>query len=68
VYSYIVKKRELERTLRENGWWFLRSGSKHDVWTNGEIDEYVPRHTEIGEGLAKKILKTAKENPGNPGK
>lgn len=64
MYTCVVKKRELERELRALGWRFLRSGSKHDVWTNGEDEEYVPRHTEIGEGLAKKILKTAKENPG----
>jgi len=59
-----VKKKELERELRALGWRFLRSGAKHDVWTNGENEEYVPRHIEIGEGLAKKILKAAKENPG----
>jgi len=46
------------------GWEFLRSGGNHDVWTNGENEEFVPRHNEIGEGLAKKILKRAHENPG----
>jgi mRNA interferase HicA len=59
-----VKKRDLEKKLGDLRWRFLRAGGKHDVWTNGEMEEFIPRHKEIGEGLAKKILKTAKENPG----
>ncbi|MFA5812270.1 MAG: type II toxin-antitoxin system HicA family toxin [bacterium] len=59
-----MKRKDLERRLREMGWEFLRSGGNHDVWTNGENEEFVPRHNEIGEGLAKKILKRAHENPG----
>ena len=58
-----MKRRELEKRLRALGWRYLRSGGKHDVWTNGEIEEYLPRHKEVGEGLARKILKTAYENP-----
>ena len=64
MYSIIVKKKELEKRLKELGWAFLRAGGNHDVWTNGEDQEYVPRHAEIGEGLARKILKRAQENPG----
>ena len=60
----MVKRRELEKRLKGNGWWYLRAGGKHDVWTNGEIEEYIPRHKEIKEGLAKRILKRVKENPG----
>jgi len=41
---------------------FLRHGGNHDVWTNGEIEEMIPRHREINERIAKKIIKTAKEN------
>ena len=55
-----MKRRDLEIQLRDLGWWLLRSGGKHDVWTNGTITEQIPRHTEINEQLAKKILKTAK--------
>ena len=58
-----MKKKDLEKRLRESGWWFKRHGGNHDYWTNGEIHESVPRHNEIKENLAKKILKTAKENP-----
>ncbi len=54
-----VKRRELESRLEQLGWFFLRHGSKHDVWTDGERLEYVPRHAEINENLARKILRKA---------
>jgi mRNA interferase HicA len=56
-----MKRRDLEKKLKELGWWFLRRGGKHDVWTNGSEHEYVPRHKEIHEQLALKILHRAKE-------
>ena len=58
-----MKRRELERRLRELGWILQRHGGKHDVWRNadGSFTEYVPRHTEINEKLARVILKRAKE-------
>lgn len=55
-----MKRRDLESALKDLGWWLKRHGSSHDVWTNGEIDEQIPRHNEVAERLAKKILKTAK--------
>ena len=58
-----MKKRDLEKQLRECGWRFERHGGNHDAWTNGELFEFVPRHAEIKEMLAKKILKKAKINP-----
>ena len=57
-----MKKRDLERELTKMGWWLKRHGSKHDLWTNGEDEETIPRHPEINELLAKKILKTAKKS------
>ncbi|MBI4612536.1 MAG: type II toxin-antitoxin system HicA family toxin [Planctomycetes bacterium] len=54
-----MKRRDLETRLRELGWWLLRHGRRHDVWTNGEIEEAVPRHNEIDDRLARKILKKA---------
>ncbi len=42
------------------GWWKLRESGNHEIWTNGTIEEQVPRHREINENLARKILKTAK--------
>ncbi|MCP5468313.1 MAG: type II toxin-antitoxin system HicA family toxin [Deltaproteobacteria bacterium] len=55
-----MKKKDLEKQLKEYGWWFKRSGGKHDIWTNGEREEPIPRHREINEILAKKILKNAR--------
>jgi mRNA interferase HicA len=55
-----MKQRDLLKKMKELGWWKLREGSNHEIWTNGYIEEQVPRHREINENLAKKILKTAK--------
>ncbi len=52
-----MKLRDLEQKLRECGWWLLRDRGPHTVWTNGDQTEAVPRHREINELLAKKIIK-----------
>lgn len=54
-----MKRRDLEHALGKLGWWLKRHGGKHDLWTNGEEEETVPRHNEINELLARKILRTA---------
>ena len=54
-----MKRRELERRLRVAGCYLKREGSSHSLWIkpkNGVI-EAVPRHKEIKEPLANKILK-----------
>ena len=56
-----MKRKDLEKMLKSLGWYLKRHGSKHDVWTNGDIDEQVPRHREIVERLANKILRTARK-------
>ena len=57
-----MKRRELEKKLQALGWSFLRRGGKHDVWSNADRTwtEYIPRHVEVNERLAKTILKNAK--------
>ncbi len=55
-----MKKRDLEKSLRQLGWTFLRHGKRHDVWTDGEREEAIPRHSEINERLARAILRRAK--------
>jgi len=47
--------------MKGMGWWFLRHGGRHDVWTDGEREEPIPRHTEINEKLARSILRKAKK-------
>jgi predicted RNA binding protein YcfA (HicA-like mRNA interferase family) len=58
-----MKKRDLEKELGRAGWWLKRQGANHEIWTNGDDTEPVPRHREIKELLAKKILEVARKNP-----
>jgi hypothetical protein len=54
-----MKRRDLERKLRIAGCYLKREGAAHSLWINpknGSI-EAIPRHTDIKEPLAKKILK-----------
>lgn len=60
---YKVKKSELEKKLKNLGWFLKRQGSNHEIWTNGEDTEAVPRHNEINEHLARKIIRNVKNNP-----
>ncbi|WP_294855624.1 type II toxin-antitoxin system HicA family toxin [uncultured Oscillibacter sp.] len=52
-----MKRRDLVKLLEENGWWLLRSGANHDIYTNGKASEPIPRHGEIKELLAKSIIR-----------
>lgn len=52
-----MKRRDLIKRLEMNGWWKIREGANHDIYTNGTQSEPIPRHTEINELLAKAIIK-----------
>ncbi len=54
-----MKRRDWERRLRIAGCFLKREGASHSPWMNPKngVTEAVPRHTEIKEPLAKKILK-----------
>jgi len=52
-----MKRKDFIRKMEENGWYYLRDGGNHDIYTNGERCEPIERHTEIPEMLARKILK-----------
>ena len=54
-----MKRVDLIRTIEKNGAQFIRHGSDHDWYKNHEtgISEAVPRHRDIKELLAKKIIK-----------
>ena len=55
-----MKKRDLEKELRRLGWWLKREGGNHEIWTNGEDTEPVPRHREIKENLALCVVENLK--------
>ncbi|MDL2214338.1 type II toxin-antitoxin system HicA family toxin [Clostridia bacterium OttesenSCG-928-O13] len=52
-----MKRVDLIRLLKKNGWWLERNGNSHDIYTNGKASEPIPRHKEIKEPLAKAIIK-----------
>ena len=55
-----MKHRDLVAELERSGCVLIRNGVKHDIYHNPENgqSEPVPRHREINELLAKKILKS----------
>ena len=55
-----MKRRDLIAELERLGCNLLRNGAKHDIYHNSKNgkSEPVPRHREINELLAKKILKS----------
>ena len=52
-----MKKRLVEKILRKSGWWLLRQGGSHEVWTNGEEKVSIPRHKEVDELTARGVMK-----------
>ncbi|MDR3333373.1 MAG: type II toxin-antitoxin system HicA family toxin [Treponema sp.] len=54
-----MKRKDLIKKLTDNGWWLFRHGGGHDIYTNGGLEQSIPRHTEVKEYLAKQILKEA---------
>jgi predicted RNA binding protein YcfA (HicA-like mRNA interferase family)/DNA-binding XRE family transcriptional regulator len=59
----IMKKRELEKVLKQAGWWFLRHEKRHDIWTDGERDEAIPHHLKSTRCLQKQSCRERKGRP-----
>lgn len=55
-----MKRRDLVAELERGGCILLRHGAKHDIYHQPRTgrSEPVPRHRELNEFLAKKILKS----------
>lgn len=55
-----MKRRDLVSRIEAAGARLLRNGAKHDIYHNPKTghSEPVPRHREINELLAKKILRS----------
>ena len=52
-----MKRRDLIKKLEDAGFRFKEHGGNHDTYKRGSDTEQVPRHTEINEITAKRILK-----------
>ena len=52
-----MKRHSLLKHLRRHGCYLKREGAAHSLWMNpaNGVVEAVPRHTEIKDGLARKI-------------
>lgn len=50
-----MKRRDLIKKLEQNGWYFLRHGGNHDIYTNRKRNEPVSHQREIDEILAKRF-------------
>lgn len=55
-----MKRRALVRHLRRHGCFLKREGKAHELWASPATGwiEAVPRHSEIGEKLARKICRS----------
>ncbi len=55
-----MKRRDLETRLRRAGCYMKREGGSHSLWVNPltGVVEAIPRHSEIKEPLARKILRS----------
>ena len=52
-----MKQRDLIKLFKKAGFEFERHGAEHDVYRRGDDQEEIPRHREINEILAKKLIK-----------
>ena len=54
-----MKRRDLIRAIERQGAMFVRHGGKHDWYQNPvtKFSQPVPRHREINDRLARRILK-----------
>lgn len=58
-----VKRRELIRYLEENGFYLLREGSRHSIYTNGAKIVPVKRQRELDRITANELCKQAELRP-----
>ena len=52
-----MKRRDLIKLFERNGWWLVREGGNHTIYTNGKKSESISRQKEIDETLVKAIIK-----------
>ncbi|MBR2071470.1 MAG: type II toxin-antitoxin system HicA family toxin [Phascolarctobacterium sp.] len=52
-----MKRRELLKLFKNAGWYFLRNGANHEIYTDGKNQEAIPRHSDVNERLARALIK-----------
>ncbi|WP_373480334.1 type II toxin-antitoxin system HicA family toxin [Geminocystis sp.] len=59
-----MKRKDLIAIIEKNGCVLIRHGGKHDIYQNPHsgISQPIPRHGEINERLAQKIIKDLTSN------
>ena len=59
-----MKRHDLVKRLEQSGCVLLRHGGKHDIYHNPQNgrSEPVPRHREINENLARRIIRRLTSN------
>ncbi|MBT9147793.1 MAG: hypothetical protein DDT32_01558 [Syntrophomonadaceae bacterium] len=58
-----VKRRELIKYLEENGFYLLREGGKHSIYTNGVKTIPIKRHRTLDRITANELCKQAGLKP-----
>ncbi|MBW2740012.1 MAG: type II toxin-antitoxin system HicA family toxin [Deltaproteobacteria bacterium] len=58
-----VKRRDLIRYFKENGFYLLREGSNHSIFTNGEKTIPIKRHQNLDRITANELCKQAQLLP-----
>lgn len=58
-----VKRRDLIKYLEENGFYLLREGKKHSIYTNDDRTIPVKRHATIDRITANEVCKQAGLSP-----
>ncbi len=52
-----MKHRDLLKIAAEHGFKYLRDGGRHGIYSDGEKEVAIPRHREVNEITAKKIVR-----------
>jgi mRNA interferase HicA len=52
-----MKRFDLIRKFLAKGWYLKRHGGSHDVYTDGNNIEVIPRHPDINEQLARTLIR-----------
>lgn len=58
-----VKRRDLIKYLEENGFFLLREGEKHSIYTNGQRTIPIKRHRTLDRVTANELCKQAGLRP-----